>query len=176
MKISPQWQVDRGLLNHNWLQNGVLVALNHALNVASGKVRARDVKETLIQDIHRWQERQAELTALLGRFEEEMSPNVLFEQIPLSRLSPETRNWLLPLAHHLWLLRTGAGDKIHAAMVAFREAAQAFRVVDSALIDLNGTPTSDNLRLVSVLLQAFIERADNLAESISALPSRILCS
>ncbi|MCX7176045.1 MAG: hypothetical protein NT159_19400 [Proteobacteria bacterium] len=171
----PQWQIERGQLNHNWLQNGVLVALNHALSISFGMVRPGDIPRTLTEDVGRWPERRAELSLLLDRFEDEMSPKIHFAYPPLSHCPAETLDWLKPLVHELWLQRWGILEKIDAAKDAYRAADRAFLPVVSALSNLPRTPAPDDLRLVSLLLQTFIEQCQALADSISALPQRVLC-
>ncbi len=60
-------------------------------------------------------------------------------------------------------------------MIAYREVELAFQAADSALARLIGTPTPGDLRLMSALLQAFIERCKILTDLISTLPHQILC-
>ena len=171
----PQWQIDRGQLNHNWLQNGVLIALNHALGVTDETVRPRDVARTLAEDIDRWPERSADLSSLVDRFETEMSPKIYFDFPPLSRCPAETREWLMPLTHELWLQRVGVREKTLAAKTAYGEADKAYVAAVSALAVLPKVPAPNDLHLMGTLLLAFIGRCTTLAEAISALPQRVIC-
>ncbi|MBK5275592.1 MAG: hypothetical protein JJE30_11140 [Desulfuromonadales bacterium] len=174
MSISPQWQIDRGQLNHNWLQNGVVVALNHASGICTGTVRPRDITRSLSEDINRWQERSTELSSLLNRFVVEMSPRIYFNSPPLSRCPEETRSWLEPLTHELWLQR-GMREKIDAAKAAYQKADSAFQKIYAELSNLPSSPTTDDLKPACSQLQTLIARCQALADSISALPHRVLC-
>jgi len=174
MAASLQWQIQRGQLNHNWLQNGVIIALNHASGICSGSVRPRQITQTLTEDISRWQERKAELANLLDRFENEMSPKIYFGIPPLSNCPKETRNWLEPLTHELWLQR-GVREKIDIAKEAYKKTESAFQKLHAAFTALPSAPTADDLKPVCALLKLFIDSCMELSASISALPNRVIC-
>ncbi|OQX18221.1 MAG: hypothetical protein BWK76_08215 [Desulfobulbaceae bacterium A2] len=173
MTATPQWQIERGQLNHNWLQNGVVVALNHAAGICSGTVRPRDTVRSLSEDINRWQERSAELSSLLDRFEDEMSPKIYFDFPPLSRCPANTRSWLEPLTHELWLQR-GMREKIDAAKSAYQKADRAFYRIYTVLDKLPTSPTMVDLKPICSQLHSVINRCQALADLVSALPHRIL--
>lgn len=169
------WQTDRGQLNHNWLQNGVLVALNHALGITTGTVRTRNIRQTLIEDIERWQERRQELPALLARFEDEMSPKIFFDREPLSNCTEEDRSWLLPITHDLWLQREKVKEKIDAATAAYEAAEKAYEPLHAALGQLPEAPTKEEAGAFERLLREFTTSCETLSHAISAFPHEIRC-
>jgi hypothetical protein len=171
--VASNWQADRGQINHNWLQNGVLVGLHHALNISSGMVRSQNARGSLLEDVQRWQERRNELPEFLGRFENEMSPKVLFDRIPLCRCSIETRRWLIPLTHELWFRREKVQDKIGAAKEAYDNAELTYRAVQSNLGNIPESPTLEDLRPFERLLREFMTACEYLSRAISALPHEI---
>lgn len=173
--MKTAWQTERGQLNHNWLQNGVLVSLNHALRVVDGKVRSANMHQTLGEDVARWQERRGDIEALLGRFEDEMSPKALFEHEPLRRCTQQIRLWLTPLVHELWMGREKVAEKIDRAMDAYHSAEQAYNQVRSELDQLPVEIAPQGLLPFKQSLDEFIAACDALSQSISALPDEIRC-
>ena len=173
--MNSKWQIDRGQLNHNWLQNGVIVALNHAFGITSGKVRPINVRQTLFDDLDRWQERHQELPILIDRFEDEMSPKIYFDHEPLSNCTEEVRGWLLPLTHDLWLLRERVKEKIDTAMSAYKVANQAYEQLHSALVQLSNVPKCEELGSFQLLLQEFMNACETLSQAISVFPQEIRC-
>ena len=170
-----EWQMQRGYLNHNWLQNGVLVALNHARVVVSDKVRAKNARQTMEDDISRWPERREDLVRLLRRFEEEMSPKVYFSFPPLSRCTNDIKRWLIPFTHERWLVRENVKDKIKTALAAHKSAERAFKVTRITLNKLPEPATLASLQRVDSSLKDFISACETLSEAISVLPNRITC-
>ena len=171
--VTSKWQTDRGQLNHNWLQNGVLVALNHALGLVSGRVRSGNIVRTLTEDVHRWRERGAEIPPLLHRFEEEMSPRVYFTRPPLSRCRDETKQWLIPLIHHLWMCREQVTTQVGEAVAAHQVAELSYENVHEALQSLPALPSSEDLHRLEPLLREFTVACEALSRTISALPHEI---
>ena len=173
--MTLKWQIDRGQLNHNWLQNGVLVGLHHALGVAAGTVRPRNIRQTLAEDVLRWQERRQMVPQLLDRFENEMSPKVFFERIPLCRCSAETKGWLIPLTHDLWLRREKVQVKIATASKAYDTTERTYEAVQADLEKMPQSPTIEDLWPFERLLRAFTTACESLSSAISALPNEIHC-
>ncbi len=171
--MTSNWQTDRGQLNHNWLQNGVLVGLHHAVNLSSGMVRSQNVRVSLSDDVERWKERRNEVPEFLDRFENEMSPKVFFDRIPLCRCSPDTKSWLIPLIHELWLGREKIQEKIGAAKDAYATAEQAYTVVHVDLEKMPMTPTIEDLWPFERVLREFTVACETLSKAISALPHEI---
>lgn len=173
--VYSKWQIDRGQLNHNWLQNGVLVGLNHALSIVNGSVRTSKVRKSLTNNVLRWQERKMELRELLVRFENEMSPRVLFETLPLCRCSEETKKWLVPIIHELWLKRENIMTKISVARESYQKVEVAFAQVSQSLNKLPETPAGEDYVSFVITLRLFTAACETLSQSISALPQEIRC-
>jgi hypothetical protein len=173
--VANNWQTDRGQLNHNWLQNGVLVALNHALRVTAGAVRPRNIRQTLAEDILRWQERRQEVPGLMDRFENEVSPKVFFERAPLCRCSDKTKSWLVPLTHELWLRREKVQEKMGTAKEAYVTAERTYEAIQADLIKMPEPPTVEDLWPFERLLRQFTAACEALSRAISALPHEIRC-
>jgi len=171
--VASSWQTDRGQINHNWLQNGVLVGLHHALNIATGMVRSQNARGALSEDVKRWQERQNELPGLLDRFENEMSPKVLFDRFPLCRCSAETKGWLIPLTHELWLRREKVQEKVGVAKEAYAAAERTYEKVQSDLQKMPLTPTIEDLWPFERMLREFTTACEDLSRAISAFPHEI---
>lgn len=171
--MTSNWHIDRGQLNHNWLQNGVLVALNHAVRIASGGVKSSVVRQALAEDVLRWDERRNELPEFLDRFENEMSPKVFFDRIPLCRCSPDTKSWLIPLIHELWLGREKVRERIGAAKKAYDTAERAYSVVHADLEKMPTTPTIEDLWPFERVLRELTAACEILSKAISALPHEI---
>ena len=173
--MKTNWQTDRGQLNHNWLQNSVLVALNHALRVADGKISSRNLYQTMYEDIVRWQERSCEIPELITRFNEEMSPKVFFEHEPLHRCAREIRSWLVPLIHELWVRREKVSEKIKTAMASYDTAEQAYKNLHSRIKDLSQEQAEEDLVVIRQILNDFIHACEKLSLSISNFPQKIRC-
>lgn len=169
------WQVDRERISHGWLQNGVLVALNHALGIAVGTVRPRRIRQTLAEDVLRWQEQRQEVPRLLDRFENEMSPKLFFERAPLYRCTDETKGWLIPLIHELWLRREKVIEKVRTAKNTYDAAELTYQAVQSDLQKLPETPTSEDLWPFERLLRDFATDCEALSRAISVFPQEIRC-
>ena len=173
--MKTSWQTDRGQLNHNWLQNSVLVALNHALRVADGKISSRNPYRTMYEDIVRWQERNCEIPKLIARFNEEMSPKVFFEHEPLNRCATEIRSWLVPAIHELWVRREKVSEKINTAMTSYDTAEQAYKNLYSRMKDLSQEQAAEDLSSIRQILNDFIQACEMLSLSISNFPHTIRC-
>lgn len=171
--MAGNWQTDRGQLNHNWLQNGVLVALNHAVRLAAGGVRSSMLRQALTEDVMRWSERRSELPGFLDRFESEMSPKTFFDRLPLSRCSDDTKGWLIPLPHDLWLKREKVPEKIDTAKGAYEAAERIYASVLADLERIPDTPTIEDLWPFERLLREFTDACEALSRAISAFPHEI---
>jgi hypothetical protein len=173
--VASIWLVDREQLNHNWLQNGVLVALNHALSVVAGTVRPRKIRQTLDEDVRRWQERRQEVPELLNRFENEMSPKVFFDRAPLCRCTDETKGWLIPLTHELWLRREKVKEKIGTAKDAYDTVERTYQAVQSDLGKMPEFPNIQDLWPFERQLREFIVSCEALSRTISTFPHEVHC-
>jgi hypothetical protein len=174
-EIALNWRVERGQLNHNWLQNSVLVGARHALSILDGRVRTTNLIQILKDDVWRWRERNHELTSLLSRFEEEMSPKTLFCQLPLSRCSDQTKEWLVPLIHDIWLHRHNVRERIREIEESYRRAEKSFVNLSIAIASVPETCGIQDVRDLRPLFTQFADSCENLATGISSLPHELQC-
>lgn len=170
-----KWQTDRSQINHNWLQNVVLVGLRHAQEIVSGRIRSHGIRRSLTEDVLRWAERRQEIPQLFSRFEDEMSSKVYFADPPLSRCSAETKLWLIPVSHNMWLAREKVSDKVQAGLLAYDATAQSYDDVVAALAAMPETASTEDLIVFGVSLSAFAEACESLSMTVSALPRCISC-
>ena len=170
---TSKWQIDRGQLNHNWLQNVVLVGLGHSFEVCAGGVKPYSVRRALLMDVLPWHTRRAELHQLLRRFENEMTPKMFFDLPPLSRCSVATKEWLVPVTHQLWLAREKVPEKISSALSAYVATEHAYNPLCAAVEALPEDSTVESLEPIELLLKTFAKACESLARSISALPRSI---
>lgn len=170
-----KWQADRSHLNHGWLQNGVLVGVRHAQGISRGAVRSRSARQSISANVLRWKERREEVPRLLMRFENEMSPRILFDYPPLCRCSEATKQWLVPVIHELWLARGHFREKIARARVAYEEVERTYGGALAKVEQLPASPSSSELNAVDGVLGALAASCDVLSQCISELPRNIRC-
>jgi len=114
---SSTWHERRARFNHDFLKN---VFKNHMKSMAMlfdqkcGKSLGL-MREHLTNDMPTWKIKREEAHDLVDSFLSEASPRSLLDRPPLMRLPPETRSWLGPLVHQLWLARHSIKDH-HLAM------------------------------------------------------------
>jgi regulator of sirC expression with transglutaminase-like and TPR domain len=112
---------------------------------------------------------------LLRRFENEMSPRIFFYQIPLCRCSDESKSWLVPLTHELWLRREKVKKKIDTAMEAYEAAEKAYETAHAALEQLPEAPTIEDLGPFKRILREFTTACETLSRVISVFPDESRC-
>lgn len=174
---TTDWQRRRGAFNHDWLKNQYLPALATMANVATGEIEAEDALRPLRErHLPRWPAASAEARALIGDFEEQMSPAVYLDRPPLcdSDMDAETRQWLRRVTHERWLRRHPVQRWVDDVQSAISSADEAHERLSTALAAL-GEPTSqaDVVRL-GAPIAAFYEACYGLARAIEKLPSEIL--
>ncbi len=171
--MAPRWQRERDQLNHNWLQNVVLMAANHALGVTAGAVIAGDARQTLAEDIRHWRERGGEISVLLDRLEAEMSPAVYFKIPPMSLCPDDTKRWLVPLTHELWRRRNRLGGAIARARACHSGVESVFQDLTSLLDGMPQGMDAASLKRIDPVLQQFTSQCRALSGAISALPREV---
>src|ERR1035438_3705378 len=117
------WQRRRTVLNHDWLKNRFLTALDAAQNIFSGRIHGEVYLSHLIEDVLLdWASRRGEIEELVASFEMQMSPKVLFETEPLVNAEMDTRRRCGAVIHGLWLGRYPVADWVVSAKRAFANA------------------------------------------------------
>ena len=114
----PIWQIARERFNHDWLKNQYIPALESFRNILKGDVQRINAHQDFFEiDLPQWEIHQAEAACLIRRFEESMSPHVLFNEIPLCGCDEGTRTWMGGLVMTLWSVRLSISDLTqHAAL------------------------------------------------------------
>jgi hypothetical protein len=112
---------------------------------------------------------------MLDRFESEMSPMVFFDRVPLCRCSDETKEWLMPLIHDLWMRREYVNEKVGSVRRAYDAAEQTYETVRVALGKVPEPPTVEDLSSFERVLRIFTTCCETLSRAISALPHEIRC-
>ncbi len=167
------WQRRRSAFNHDWLKNRFLTALASFMNILDGLVDDIETEKRFVQEtLPQWPERAIEASRLISDFESQMSPRVLFRQLPLCRCGSATKSWLPDLLHELWRHRVNtdamcadACDALFRAEAAYQQAMDSMHCVDPREIEA--------LRPFRDRFEAFHAACQQLAQSIHKFPDRI---
>ena len=169
------WQQRRSRLNHDWLKNRYLNALDGflALLSSSNGSAADRLTEFVRHDLREWEKRSREAGDLIGAFVQEMSPRSVVGLPPLCLLPDETRNWLGASLHHLWLARYPVTNRIDAAARALDAADQAYRRLQNGL---RRDPSCQvpRLRELRGEFEALRDACRCLGDCIAQLPQEVL--
>jgi hypothetical protein len=168
----PDWQRRRSEFNHQWLKNRLLSALDAADQILRGRAKGFDyLRELMTVEAPEWMVRKADLVGLLQDFEEQMSPQALFNHPPLSQCEVSTKMAFAPLVHELWLARLPIKERL----AEIRIAAEG---VDASYISLLEVPMADSEGKLnpefSTRFEEFRSYCHALASAIEKLPNRIL--
>ena len=164
---AAKWQLRRGRLNHQWLKNRVLPALDGTVQVLKGKVTTgTDPRTDLAEQLEDWSLRHSAFSRLLDDFPVEMSPARLVDSDLLPGLSPPVRDALPAVLDGLWRARlpidqwlADAGDALEAAAEASRPVRRDAMIMTSEQFEAAVTALANACR--------------RLARAIERLPSRI---
>lgn len=134
-----QWQSPRSDFNHDWLKNQFLNALDTFVKrLVSGRISGQELEEFRDEDFACWERRRADAEKLANTFAEAMSPKNLFQEPPLCRAYGETKAWLAPLVHELWMTRCSVDHRVGelrrlvaAVDAAYGRCRQAFEEVEN---------------------------------------------
>ena len=168
------WQHRRSRLNHDWLKNRYLNALDGFLALlASPNGSANVLNEFVRYDLGEWENRSREAGDLIWSFVQEMSPRAVVALPPLCLLPDETRTWLGRSLHHLWLTRYPVSNRVDAAARALEEADQAYRRIKQ---NLGPGPACATPRLRELRgdFEALRDACRRLGDSIGKLPQEVL--
>jgi hypothetical protein len=166
------WQKRRSDFNHQWLKNQFLSALDAADQVISGRIRAVAFLQELIDvDLPEWIERREDLNTLLGDFENEMSPQKLFENPPLSECEPLSKEILAELMHELWLVRYPIKNWLNDAREKASDVDTNYGfLMKTSPIDANGRICPE----FAFIFEKFRSACRALSKAIEKFPDRIL--
>ena len=173
-KNYSEWLSRRREINHDWLKNRFIVALNSWLRLLDGAIEDSILEKAFLRDVlPQWETRRSEVNALIQDFEKEMSPRQLFNELPLSRCDAQTKQWLGELVHRLWIMRVSAKELtstakrfVSAADTAYTELSQIVRA----------RPTGDlvtNMKPHRRLFERFRDACQKLGDTVSEFPHEI---
>lgn len=155
------WNHLRSVLHHDWLQKYItfLHARRDTLDeVSQGKAEWReDIKEQFLE----WRGKAGLFKTLIDSCEEALSPRQLLNELPLSSMPQENKEWLGEVIHGLYLERT----QIKTAAASLKTLLEA---VDAAYENLLGG-RCDKGSPVGL----FIDKITELSKAISKLPHNI---
>jgi len=168
------WQKKRREINHDWLKNRFIVALNSWLRLLDGEIEDKMLEQSfLTQVLPQWEVRRQEISALLREFPSAMSPRQLFDEPPLSRCDNKTKEWLGEFMHALWLTRVSA-ESLTATAEATRAAAD--RAYADILQVLKNREPGDLKRAIKPyrdLCDRFRNACQELGAALSEFPHEI---
>lgn len=156
----PSWQIRRSEFNHDWLSNKYLNSLRAFLRrLSEPHTNAERLFEFIQEDLPQWRIRRRSALELVRDLDDASSPRAQLEEAPLSNMDQDTKNWLGPLVHALWLARLPIRQLAQDVLVAIEKVDQIHR-------DL-----SNELRSMRLTDQALRERAAAFASLMDALTS-----
>jgi hypothetical protein len=168
------WQKRRSEFNHDWLKNRYLPALAKWINILDNRVEDQEFQKEFPRTIlNQWLEYGPEAYLLAKRFECEMSPRVLLERYPLSRLPGSTRDWLGPLVHELWLSRYPVRQWVADTVAAVCAANAAYETLRDSIASKENS-TVEELRSLRGTFTRFQGLCQGLARTIEEFPSKLL--
>jgi hypothetical protein len=164
---AAKWQLRRGRLNHQWLKNRVLSALDGTLQVLRGKVGTEaDPRVNLAEQLEDWDLRHAAFARLLEDFDVEMSPAKLVDGDLLPGLCPALREGLGAAVDALWRARLPVDRWLADAA----EALEAAREASMPLRDEARSMTPEQFESAVTFLADACRR---LGGAVERLPKRI---
>jgi len=168
------WQKRRSEFNHDWLKNRYLPALAKWINILDDRVEDQEFQREFPRTIlNQWLEYGPQGHLLAERFESEMSPRVLLERYPLSRLPGPTRDWLGPLVHELWLSRYPVRQWVADTVAASDAVNTAYGLLRDSIAS-KANSTVEELRPLRSTFTRFQRLCQGLARTIEEFPSKLL--
>jgi hypothetical protein len=169
-----EWQQRRGEFNHDWFKPEYLIALQAFLE----RLQEEDpgsmnrLREFMEVDFPVWEERSRDAWWLIQHVEQEMSPTSLFNTEPLNKCGVETKGWLVPLIHDLWLKRYGIRQLVVKAEDLLTRVDEGFAKLAA---NMPKTDESYHQRLKSNLSawKKFVDDCFEFSQCLSEFPHAI---
>lgn len=170
----PRWQKRRSAFNHDWLKNRYMPALAKYLNLLDARLEDQEFEDSFISNIlPEWEQHRDEALALALDFEREMSPQRLFESLPLSRCDEGTKQWVGELVHSLWLIRHPVRQWTSEAVVATENVDAAYLELRDLLQGCAETYSAETMRPYRAQFTQMRARCQSLANAVSKFPSEV---
>jgi len=165
------WARRRATFNHDRLKNGVCLSLVAVVRSLRGDTSDPVAENEFLRTVlPSWPGLLAEAKQLVATFEEEMSPAVLFNRLPLSRCDPHTRAWLLPLVNLNWRTRICYDDLIEEALGAVADGQFSWELLSARL---TGVQSDGELKAAADLVTALSAACRRLARAFERFPGTI---
>jgi hypothetical protein len=173
-KFDKEWQAGRNRLNHDWLKNKFSLTLERAVKIAQERIDDDEFAARFIENaLPEFESEMHVARDLIESFEGSMSPRVLLDREPLSRLDDRYRDWLGKVVHACWQSRIRSGELIEAATGRLEEALAAFDRLRQCIEGKCGKMEGQQLACCQAELLAFRDACGELGLAISRFPNRI---
>lgn len=174
MVLGAHWQTARSDFNHDWLKNQFLNALDtFEKRLASERISAQELEEFRDEDFPGWERRRADAERLASTFAEAMSPQNLFQEPPLCRADDETKAWLAPLVHELWMARHSVDHRVQELRRLIEAVDEAYGRCRRAFDEVEGSSKPENLASRISDFHDLLECTRALSQCLSRFPRKI---
>ncbi len=172
--LTTNWQKRRSQFNHDWLKNQFTTALAKWLNLLDDQIEDNDFEQSFILSVlPKWDSHRDEALAIVHDFEQQMSPQSLFEQEPLSRCDEDTKEWMGELVHQLWLVRYPVKEWVANADTAVKNTNTAYDQLQQQLQNCTNTKSAQALQPLRKQFAQFSESCQKLAKAIEQFPNEV---
>lgn len=165
-----EWQRLRTKLNHDWLKNEYTKKLDGLIVQLQGRKKTNERLESYLNAyLSDWSSHHSDLKKLLFTIEKHLSPRTFFEQKPLSLISVEYSNWLIPITHSLWMTRNRIKETT-------QKAEELFVTADNqhALLQKASTAADTDVKLILESLEFFTDTVSELSKVIGLFPTKVI--
>lgn len=171
VKLREDWLMRRGRVNHDCLQNDIIMALNAFFQEIEDNGFESDITG-IRSALDSWGKLRGEAERLVSNFQQHMSPRNLFDSSPLDQCSDETKEWLGDVVHLLWFSQ-------HKETAS--KTLETLLLTDAASVEVGELVSAWERGDITDLWQAgrerfsnFRECCDNLSDSIAEFQVSIL--
>lgn len=173
--MTLSWQRRRVDLNHDWLKNKYLPALGKFQNLLHNYIEDEAYRDDFMSEIlPEWEFHRVEARDLVKTFKLEMSPRVLIDDEPFSRLDDDVGIWLKELVHNLWLTRYPVTQWMEEAFRCINDVDEAYEKVIKVIKECPDIHSVIPLKPLRSLLEEYSNFCRKLAKAFEKFPSRIL--
>jgi len=168
------WQKKRSSFNHDWLKNGYILRLSEWLNLLDDKIEDPELENSFVDKVlTTWELQRSEAMSLPIDFKKEMSPTVLFNDLPLSNCDDETKTWLGDIIHNLWLVRYSVNELTSTVIKCANDTDAAYQSLQKALKGCKDTKYIETLRSYRGFFADLLDKCRFLAAAIEKLPNEV---